>query len=139
MYEPPPHYFATSSITTFTSPDHLSLDKSSVGAYTSFHISAETSGLLEGGALIFFLLQASGNVKSKVCAAATFQLMKCGSIPSLHFSILLSASRAAPMRGAMTGDLTPNNILLVGGYRGHWSGSGLDPESHACWFSFTCA
>ena len=139
MYEPPLHSFATSSITTFNSPAYPSLDKSSVGAYTSFHTSAETSGLLEGSALIFFLLQASGNVKSNMCAAATFQLMKGGSIPSLHFSILPSASRAAQMRGAMTGDVTPNNILLIGGYRGHWSGSGLDPESHACWFSFTCA
>ena len=71
--------------------------------------------------------------------AATFQLMKCGSIPSLHFSILSSTSRAAPMREAMAGDVTPNNIPLIGGYRGHWTGSGLDPESHACWFSLTCA
>ena len=112
MYEHPLLSFATFSITTFTSPEHFSLDKSSVGVYTSFHISAESSGLLEGSALIFFLLQASGNKKSNVCAAATFQLMKRGSIPSLHFSILFSASRAAPMRGAMMGDVTPNNILL---------------------------
>ena len=110
-----------------------------MGAYTSFHTSAETSGLLEGGALIFYLLQASGNVKSNVCMAAAFQLMKRGSIPSLHLSILLSASRAAPMRGTMAGDVTPNNILLIGGHRGHWSESGLDPESHSCWFSLTCA
>ena len=65
--------------------------------------------------------------------------MKRGSISPLHFSILSSASRAAPMRGAMAGDVTPNNILLIGGYPGLWSGSGLEPEGHACWFSLTCA
>ena len=79
------------------------------------------------------------NVKSNVYMAAAFQLMKRGSVPPFQFSILSSASRAAPMRGAMAGDVTPSNILLIGGYRGHWSGSGLDPESHAYWFSLTCA
>ena len=118
MYVPPLHFFATSRNTTFTSPDHFNLDRSSAGVYTSFHTSVETSGFLEGDALIFLRLQASGNVKSNVCMAATFQLMKRGSISSLHLSILFSASRAAPMRGAITGDVTPNNILLIGGYRG---------------------
>ena len=139
MYVPPLHSFTTSYITTFTSPDHFNRDKSSARVYTSFHTSTGTSGLLEGGTLIFFRLQASGIVKSNVCMAATFQLMKRGSIPPLHFSILSSASRAALMRGAMAGDVTPNNILLIGKYRRHWSGSGLDPENHACWFSLTCA
>ena len=139
MYVPPLHSFATSNITTFTSPDHFNRDKSSAGVYTSFHKSTGTSGLLEGGALIFFRLQSSGNVKSNVCMAAAFQLMKRRSNPLLHFSILSSASRAAPMRGATAGDVTPNYILLIGGYPGHWSGSGLDPKNHACWFSLTCA
>ena len=132
MYVPP-------LLSTFTSAVHFNRYKSSADVYTTFHTSAGTSGLLEGGALIFFRLQASGNVKSNVCMAATFQLMKCSSIPPLQFSILSSASRAAPMRGAMAGDVTPNNVLLIGGYRGHWSGSGLDPESHACCFSLTFA
>ena len=82
--------------------------------------------------LASFRLHASGNVKSKVCMAATFQLMKRGSISSLHFRTFSSASRAAPMQGATAGDVIPNNILLIGGYRGHWSGSDLDPESHSC-------
>ena len=135
----PLHSFTTFNIITFTSTGHFNRDKSSAGVYTSFHTSAGTSGLVDGGALIFFRPQASDNVKSNVCIAPTFQLMKRGSNPPLHFSILSSASRAAPMRGAMAGDVTPNNILLIGGYRGHWSGSSLDPESHACWFSLTCA
>ena len=117
MYVPPLHFFATSRITTFTSPDYFNLDRSSAGVYTSFHTSVETSGFLEGDALIFLRLQASRNVKSNVCMAATFQLMKRGSIPSLHLSILFSASRAAPMQGTITGDVTPNNILLIGDWR----------------------
>ena len=71
--------------------------------------------------------------KSKV-----FQLMKLGSIPSLHFRVLSSASRAAPTQGAISGDVTPNSILLIGGYRGHWLGSDLDPVSHVSWLFLTC-
>ena len=132
MYVPPRHSFATSNNITFTSPGHFNRDQSSAGEYTSFHTSRDTLDLLEIDVLIFIRLHASGNVKSEVCMAKTFQLMKRGSIPSLHFRIFSSASRSAPMRGAITGDVTLYNILVIGGYRGLWSGRVLDPESHTC-------
>ena len=108
MYVPHLHYFDTSNSISFTSHGHFNRVQSSAGVYTSFDTSAETLGLLEGGAWIFFWLHASGNVKSKICMAATFQLVKRGSLPSLHFRIFSSASRAAPVRGAMRGNVTPH-------------------------------
>ena len=93
---PPLHSLATSNSITFTSSGHFNCDQSSAGMYTSFQASAETPGLLECGDLIFFPLHASGNVKSNVCIAATFQLMKRGSIPPLHFRIFLP--RHEPLR-----------------------------------------
>ena len=136
---PPRDSVDNSNYTTFSSPGHFSIDQQSAGEYTLFHTSEETPGLLDGCAFIFFRLHASGKLKSKVCIAPTFQVIRRGSIPSLHFLILSSTSRAAPMRGAMTGDVTTSSILLLGGYRRHSSCNGLDPASHACWFYLSCA
>ena len=140
---PPLDSLTTSIITTVSHLSHFSLDLSSAGAYTSFQYPADTSGVLDGMALIFFLLHISGKIKkSKVCRAAFPQhveLMNRGSIPSLHLSILSSTTCAAPILGARTGLVTPNNILLMHGYRGHLSGSGFEPVKPVSGFSFTWA
>ena len=133
----PLDYLPSSNTITFSGPGHFGLDQSSAAKFTLLH----TSGFLNGGKLIFFRLHASGKFKSKVCIAATFQLIKRGSMTSLFFCILSASgfSRAALMRGGIAGDVTTSNILLIGGYRGNWTGKGLDPASHACWFSLTWA
>ena len=78
-------------------------------------------------------------MKSKVCIAATFQLIKRGFMTSLYFCFRSSISPAALMRASIAGDVTPSNILLIDGHRGNWTGKCLDPASQACWFSFTWA
>ena len=82
---PPLHFFATSNSVTFTSPGHFNRDQSSAGVYTSFHMSTDTSGFLECGALIFFRLHSSGNVKSKVCMAVTHEARLHTFTPIPHF------------------------------------------------------